>query len=163
VTDENAAACAGKWWLFDSTDLADHIEAASICADCPIRLQCHDAMPARLRTEHWRGVNGTWAGALYLHGRKAEGRWENACRKCGAKPGKPCRGPSGKHVKQPHQGRLEPEKTACPGPDCGRVFKPTRQHYKYCSDECSEEARRRAQIAYGARRPSRAGERKAAS
>ena len=59
--------CAGKWALFDSTDLIDHIEARAICQECPIRLQCADELKSTRRAamaDKTYGPAGTWAGEL---------------------------------------------------------------------------------------------------
>jgi hypothetical protein len=60
--DLGGALCVGKWWLFDSTDPADHREAAELCAECPVRAACAEF----LQGERGRlGVpTGTWAGRL---------------------------------------------------------------------------------------------------
>ena len=58
--------CVGEHNLFDSTDPADHRQAAAICATCPMTTSCqarlHEAMTtARVGC----GPEGTWAGKLY--------------------------------------------------------------------------------------------------
>ena len=61
----NVAACAGKWELFDSTDVLDHIEAKKICATCPIRSTCDALYLDVAHASHPRGMpSGTWAGRL---------------------------------------------------------------------------------------------------
>jgi hypothetical protein len=60
--------CAGKWALFDSTDPADHIEAALLCAACPMRAECGQRLESARnkshRPIHDYGPQGTWAGRL---------------------------------------------------------------------------------------------------
>lgn len=51
--------CRGRSWLFDSTDPADHAEAAAACRTCPAILDC-----ARLVADT-PAPEGTWAGQLY--------------------------------------------------------------------------------------------------
>jgi hypothetical protein len=67
VTHEQAA-CHGKWFLFDSTELADHIDARRICYSCDAFEWCAE------RTQSLRGpsawLEGTWAGRLYTNGRQ---------------------------------------------------------------------------------------------
>lgn len=62
------ARCVGRWWLFDSTDLAEHAEAAAICAECPVLLACRrhvrEVLAAGASVNHY-GITGTWAGQLY--------------------------------------------------------------------------------------------------
>lgn len=58
------AACVGKWWLFDSVDLIDHAEAAAICAGCPARRRCLEALHAEAAVYPAGTPCGTWAGKL---------------------------------------------------------------------------------------------------
>lgn len=60
--------CRGLWWLFDSTDVGDHIIARDYCEHCPIRDACHDGFEAARATAkdvRAGGPQGTWAGVLY--------------------------------------------------------------------------------------------------
>lgn len=65
------AACAGQWRLFDSTNRADHYKAATICAGCPIWLQCANDLEHAIAEAPRGGTGfvpqGTWAGILYGH------------------------------------------------------------------------------------------------
>lgn len=55
--------CAGLSDLFDSLDLHDHREARTLCANCPVILQCATICRDVRRSG---GIpNGTWAGRLY--------------------------------------------------------------------------------------------------
>jgi hypothetical protein len=60
--------CAGKWVLFDSTDPADHVEAARLCATCPMRTECEQRLESARNRSHRPiseyGPAGTWAGHL---------------------------------------------------------------------------------------------------
>lgn len=57
--------CAGKWDLFDSTDLADHEEAVQLCAACPMKLECRIMLEtARAVADSGGRPTGTWAGTL---------------------------------------------------------------------------------------------------
>ncbi len=58
--------CAGKWELFDSRNLADHIEAATMCRTCPAQLACADNLLTVQRSDKALGGSpeGTWAGQL---------------------------------------------------------------------------------------------------
>lgn len=64
--------CAGQWWLFDSTHLADHIQARAICAECPMRRECAQTVATL------RGAEGTWAGRLYGSTSRERKRYEEA-------------------------------------------------------------------------------------
>ena len=49
----------------------DHVQAAAICDDCPIRLRCASHTAACLADPSYGlGVHGTWNGALYKGGRQ---------------------------------------------------------------------------------------------
>lgn len=62
------APCAGQWELFDSTDLADHMEAAQLCDGCPMRRQCSQIFEDLMAYCHPRArPSGTWAGQLIGH------------------------------------------------------------------------------------------------
>jgi len=68
-TADNGALCAGQWRLFDSTDEADHREAARLCAvgtdhACPMLTECRRRLDDAQRKERWGGPQGTWAGLL---------------------------------------------------------------------------------------------------
>lgn len=57
--------CAGKYWLFDSTDPGDHVEAAKLCRTCPMLQECRGILDAARKassTEAGHGPQGTWAG-----------------------------------------------------------------------------------------------------
>lgn len=59
--------CAGRWELFDSTDLADHLQAAAICQTCPLIVDCRKELEAAKRDAYVPikyGPAGTWAGRL---------------------------------------------------------------------------------------------------
>lgn len=59
--------CAGRWELFDSTDIRDHHEARALCAGCPIVLECRQRLAATIADSHLGmkyGPRGTWAGSL---------------------------------------------------------------------------------------------------
>lgn len=60
------AACKGQHELFDSVDLADHEEAAAICATCPARLACLQELHKLTiyADPNQGGPVGTWAGQL---------------------------------------------------------------------------------------------------
>lgn len=59
------AACAGKWELFDSTDIFDHREAALLCSTCPMLLACSALLENVMASSHPSGrPAGTWAGKL---------------------------------------------------------------------------------------------------
>lgn len=67
MTDQPRAACAGRWELFDSTQPADHQQAAAICATCPILAACmvrleEERHEARHLGHRGGGPVGTWAG-----------------------------------------------------------------------------------------------------
>lgn len=64
------AACAGQWWLFDSTHPADHREAAQVCATCPILAECDDRARRLNRGLAYPEMTGTWAGRLYGYGKR---------------------------------------------------------------------------------------------
>lgn len=64
------APCVGRSWLWDSTEIADHQEAAAECATCPAFDQCH-ALLLQMQTDIGQamraaggGPTGTWAGEL---------------------------------------------------------------------------------------------------
>ena len=60
------ALCVGKWWLFDSTNPADHLEARELCAVCPMRPECVRTVASIRRDPTGRSsLEGTWAGHLY--------------------------------------------------------------------------------------------------
>ena len=59
--------CSGRWDLFDSTDLRDHLVARALCATCPLIAACHQRLQ-QARDLHTgggpEGPEGTWAGRL---------------------------------------------------------------------------------------------------
>lgn len=56
-------------WLFESTDLIDHREAAALCSGCPFRLGCF-GLAAEQAKGAKRGVpDGTWGGVLFASGK----------------------------------------------------------------------------------------------
>lgn len=63
------AKCAGKWWLFDSTDILDHAEARQMCAACPVVAECRRVLSEASQIAYGGGkggyLQGTWAGQLY--------------------------------------------------------------------------------------------------
>lgn len=65
----SGAACSGQWWLFDSTEPADHHEAKTICMGCPVRRECLELLKQVQRDTSGTaraggGPAGTWAGHL---------------------------------------------------------------------------------------------------
>lgn len=58
------ARCRGLHALFDSTHLADHLEARRICSDCPAVAACRQQLEDVRRTSYSSGPQGTWAGLL---------------------------------------------------------------------------------------------------
>ena len=59
--------CAGRWELFDSTDIHDHREARRLCGGCPIVTECRSQLEATIADSHLGmkyGPRGTWAGSL---------------------------------------------------------------------------------------------------
>lgn len=61
--------CAGRWDIFDSTNVDDHARAALLCEACPIITECRQRLEAaRLdsltgqRAGIKYGPQGTWAG-----------------------------------------------------------------------------------------------------
>lgn len=87
--------CAGKWSLFDSRDLADHIEAATLCRECPVQLACANVLISVQRApSHLGGTpEGTWAGQLM--------------------GGKPARVPGRCGTETGHARHVEKEETPC--------------------------------------------------
>lgn len=71
-TPEKRPACAGKWWLFDSTLPADREEAARLCKNvCQVRGWCEQRKKEALTDPSYGlGVNGTWNAQLYKNGRR---------------------------------------------------------------------------------------------
>lgn len=70
MSDLTKAACAGKWWLFESTSMTDHVEARALCDACPARAACALLLVDVLANCHGTresggGPVGTWAGRLY--------------------------------------------------------------------------------------------------
>lgn len=66
------APCYGQAALFDSTLLADHIEAARLCSTCPVVDVCHDRLEeakALAKNKPGHGPDGTWAGLLIMGGK----------------------------------------------------------------------------------------------
>jgi hypothetical protein len=67
-TEYQVPNCAGKWELFDSTDIRDHEKAAQLCATCPAFEWCLEQrgkVIAQQRKSGKYGMAGTWAGRLY--------------------------------------------------------------------------------------------------
>lgn len=61
------AACIGQHELFDSTDPADHAEAAKLCSVCPLAGTVCRALLEETRSNAYNRANGplgTWAGEL---------------------------------------------------------------------------------------------------
>lgn len=63
------AKCIGRWWLFDSTEMVDHKEAAPLCATCPALAACRELLREELTMSATMkaaggGPRGTWAGKL---------------------------------------------------------------------------------------------------
>lgn len=62
----SGARCIGKWWLFDSTNPGDHLEARELCAACPMRRECQETADRFQRGPGGMSVlEGTWGGRLY--------------------------------------------------------------------------------------------------
>lgn len=59
------AACVGDWDIFDSNDPLDHADAAAICEQCPVRLECAARAGELSRLAIDKRPVGTWAGTLY--------------------------------------------------------------------------------------------------
>lgn len=69
------ALCIGQHDLFDSTDPADHEQAARLCAACPIAAACAQALAEAIASTKAAGhPEGTWAGRLVLNPRRDEQR-----------------------------------------------------------------------------------------
>lgn len=69
MTAPQVPPCVGLWWLFDSTEQADHRRAADLCATCPRLDACRNQLAAELDMSHTMraaggGPRGTWAGEL---------------------------------------------------------------------------------------------------
>lgn len=65
VSAFDKALCVGLWWLFDSTELVDHLEAQALCGLCPAMLDCAAELDkARAASAAGDGPVGTWAGRL---------------------------------------------------------------------------------------------------
>lgn len=62
--------CYGQAELFDSVEVADHEEARDICAGCPVKAACADALQDAKRQYGNGAPDGTWAGVLYKNGRQ---------------------------------------------------------------------------------------------
>lgn len=74
-----SAACAGLWWLFDSTSRQDHERARAICDTCPMRAQCASiAENAPRGPGGTRCLEGTWAGKLYGARTRDRREWEDS-------------------------------------------------------------------------------------
>jgi hypothetical protein len=57
--------CAGKWHLFDSTNIHAHRVARSLCDSCPFIVACTAELEATRRAaKPGYGPRGTWAGRL---------------------------------------------------------------------------------------------------
>ncbi len=65
--------CAGQSRLFDSTLLTDHMEAAKLCATCPMIAECQERLEECASSWEGRsgGPEGTWAGQLIIAGKVA--------------------------------------------------------------------------------------------
>lgn len=67
MSNLEGAKCVGKFGLFDSRNVKDHIEARAYCKTCPVILQCA-ALLAEVRRDSTGGPaggpQGTWAGRL---------------------------------------------------------------------------------------------------
>lgn len=60
----NEPPCAGKWELFDSVDLAAHLEAKALCEACPVLDWCVAQLRRAFENVEYQGYGpqGTWAG-----------------------------------------------------------------------------------------------------
>lgn len=57
--------CYGKWELFDSIELRDHLAARAICQTCPVILNCaRELNDVRANAGVYGQPEGTWAGQL---------------------------------------------------------------------------------------------------
>lgn len=65
------APCHGQSVRFDSTLLAEHMEAAKLCATCPVIDACQRLLEDSQNAWQHRsgGPEGTWAGQLVIAGR----------------------------------------------------------------------------------------------
>ena len=62
--------CIGNDQLMLSTHPQDHQQAKKFCADCPALTWCQRHTQRCLEDESYGlGVDGTWAGVLYVNGR----------------------------------------------------------------------------------------------
>ncbi len=66
TVDFSQAPCIGKWWLFESTDPFDHIEAKQHCNHCPLLDACAQILEEEKAKPlaRYGGPEGTWAGQL---------------------------------------------------------------------------------------------------
>lgn len=61
------AKCVGKWSLFDSRNLNDHLEARELCKTCPVQLACAGLLHEVMHESSGGATGmpqGTWAGRL---------------------------------------------------------------------------------------------------
>ena len=147
----NNPACAGRWQLFDSTDISDHAQAAQICATCPALdwcIQRTDEMHAAV-TEPC--MVGTWAGRLYgIPGRRIRSEVTPepravhmliACGTCGARVGETCirgtRADGSRARGRPHVGRVAPRLCGC-----GALLGRGRQLCDHCANEMQRASKR---------------------
>lgn len=67
MNDLRGAPCRGQSDLFQSTHWADHLEAATLCADCPVFAACDAQREYEVATTRRACTTpaGTWAGQLY--------------------------------------------------------------------------------------------------
>lgn len=80
--------CAGRWELFDSSDLDDHEKAKALCAACDWLEWCRAQLRrAQEETElaGW-GPSGTWAGS-YIGARDPGSRPRRRVAACGTPSG----------------------------------------------------------------------------
>lgn len=137
-------ACAGNADLFLSVDLADHIEAATICQGCPAIDWCRAETNAALRGPHGCGVYGTWAGQLYKDGRRVTNHVSvDTCPLCGVGDGEVCVSVNGNAVGQPHVARIHGLPTCR---TCGQPYKAAGR--SYCSEACAVEGRKASKRRY---------------
>lgn len=151
--------CEGWPDLFLATDAATHRYAAAICATCPALSWCRNEAK-KAQQAFPGGLEGTWAGDLYVNGRVVSGKASfGDCPTCGAVDGKPCTSRFGNVLGQPHLARYKADPRCR---ICGTTFKATRRRYNHCSDACSREANRRRHRRHDAKRGGSGSNRSAA-
>jgi hypothetical protein len=146
--------------LFLSTDRRHHEDARALCLECPALIWCMGETAKALRTKTLGpGMHGTWAGVLYSDGKRIMGRVSiGHCTHCGAEDGEVCTSATGLKLGRPHRARIL-GRPRCGG--CGDEFTPrSSANTCYCSEVCSQAARKAREPGYNAaRRGRRSGKR----